>query len=71
MILCVIPEVLKGSYSAGNWKDVTALNLLLQGKGLRHEVVYFDPAHREDILNRCRPEVTDLIMHYTFWPEML
>ena len=71
MILCVIPEVLKGSYSAGNWKDVTALNLLLQGKGLRHEVVYFDPAHREEILNRCRPEVTDLIMHYTFWPEML
>lgn len=70
MILHLTPRAVETLYGAGNWKAAQALRLLLRESGVDYEVRVFD-GDRPDAAGMVGPEVTDVIMEYTRWPQLL
>lgn len=71
MLIFAIPKFTKSQYAAGNWKDVKAIEIVLSELSLPFKIVEFDDVNYESLLDSCTKEVTHLIMHYSWWPELL
>ena len=61
-----------GRYCAGQWKDIESLNFMLKGLGHDFEFIEFEQDEIEQVVASCRDrKATDVIVYYSFWPELL
>ena len=64
-ILHIVPKSHRGSYGAGQWKDIESFNELLRQVGFEFELVEFELTKFDDLLKHCKSEgVTDIILYY-------
>ena len=71
MILCAMHRSMKDLYGAGNWKDVAALDSLWADLAITPQTVEFDSPPYSEVLERCDRNVTDVIVHYSRYPDLL
>ncbi len=70
-VLVAVPTGILSQYGAGNWKDIQGQLLLLEDLGVPFRVHEFDDYDQATIIDQCTPDITDLIIHYTRWPEVI
>lgn len=70
-LTCVVPRDVRSLYAAGNWKDIIAINRLLESMGVEVAEIAQAAGEVDEVLAACANGTTDLLMHYTFWPELL
>lgn len=63
-------DVLK-RYAAGNWKDIKALDELIRESGAELVPIEFDEQRRQETFEQVPAGCSDIILHYSFWPELL
>lgn len=61
-----------GRYCAGQWKDIESLNFILKSLGHDFEFIEFERDKIEQVVATCSDrKATDVIVYYSFWPELL
>ena len=71
MIVCGVPAFLKNRYGAGNWKDIQAFSSLLRQLGTPVVHVDVDYGRFDELREACGHGATDVIVHYSSWPEFM
>jgi hypothetical protein len=66
-----IPAWIRDRVGAGNWKDVASRRLLWNELERPCAVVYFDEKEPESLLRELPPTATDVLIEYSWWPELL
>ncbi len=70
MIVVAVSRHIRDRPGAGNWKDVEGTRLTLDDLGVPYARVDFDPEAPGDLLHG-HEAVTDLVLHYTWWPDAI
>jgi hypothetical protein len=71
-LLHAVPNFInKKEYGAGNWKAVEAVRIALIRAGITFEKIEFDPDNPAQLFEQVRSDVANLLMEYSWWPELL
>jgi hypothetical protein len=71
IILCVEKRQ-RGRYCAGQWKDIEALDQVLDQLPFKFKLLQFDSTDIESLIQSCAAiGATDIILYYSFLPEVL
>jgi len=72
MLIHAVPNFInQAEYGGGNWKAVEANRLALGRAEIACDRIEFDPDNPAQVLERMKPDVTHLLMEYSWWPEFL
>lgn len=72
VILHLVEKAHHGKYCAGQWKDIESLNFILNSLDHKFKFIEFEHENIEQVVESCKGEkATDIILYYSFWPELL
>jgi len=69
VLIHAIPDFLREGL--GNWKDVRSRGVLWSDLGVPVTIVRFDPERPESLHAQVPDNATDLLIEYSWWPEIL